>query len=156
MYQNSKGCSVNGTQTLVYFWWNGLIWFFSLKTCIDAKSIMIQFAVTVYIRLWAAACKLIFYHFVQLQMECGLQSQGRHIFFISLFYRKVQITLILFFFIFSTKAFFRILFSSTSRAHPSQEGLGWTYSSCSGVSIIPGIPIKRETCWDTKVSQRLR
>jgi len=35
----------------------------------------------------------------------------------------------------STK-FFRIRFSSASRAHPSQEGLWWTEGSCSGVSII--------------------
>jgi len=39
-------------------------------------------------------------------------------------------------YVLSTKLFFRIRFSSASRAHPSQEGLWWTEGSCSGVSII--------------------
>ena len=99
-----KGCSVNGTYTSVDFCWNGLIWFFTLKTwCIDAKSIMIQFAVTAFMRLQAAACEVIFYHFVWLT------------FFVSLFHRKVQMTLI-----FSLGTFFQptlfshsVLFSIT-------------------------------------------
>ena len=63
MHQHNKGWSVNGTYTLVDFCWNGLIWFFTLETCIDVKSIMIQFVVTVCIRLYAAAYKVIFLSF---------------------------------------------------------------------------------------------
>jgi len=62
--QHNKACSVNGKYTLVDFCWNGLkIRFFTLKTCIDAKSIMIQFVVTVFIRLQAAAYKAIYSSF---------------------------------------------------------------------------------------------
>jgi len=37
-----------------------------------------------------------------------------------------------------------ILFSSASRAHPSQEGLWGTEGSCSGEASLPGLPIKCE------------
>jgi len=40
-------------------------------------------------------------------------------------------------YVLSTKFFSRIRFSSVSRAHPSQEGLWWTESSCSGASNRP-------------------
>jgi len=36
----------------------------------------------------------------------------------------------------ATFCYFRIRFSSETRAHPSQEGMWWTEGSCSGVSII--------------------
>jgi len=39
-------------------------------------------------------------------------------------------------YVWSTKLSFHILFSSASRAHPSQEGFWWTEGSCSGLSII--------------------
>jgi len=61
MHQQNKESSVNGKYTLVDFSWNGLLWFFTFKMCIDAKSIMIQFAVAVFIRLQAAAYNVIFY-----------------------------------------------------------------------------------------------
>jgi len=39
--------------------------------------------------------------------------------------------------------FFRIRFSSASRAHTSQEGLWWTEGSCSRVSITTRVVNKR-------------
>ena len=54
-------------------------------------------------------------------------------------------------YVFSTTLSFRILLSSASHAHPSQEWLWWTEGSCSGVSIITRITNKRETCYHAKV-----
>jgi len=93
---------------------------------------MIQF-VTVFIRLYAAAYKVIF-----LIISCGLQSrvaynEGRLTFFISWLYRKVQMTLIFSWVRLFDQLFFRIPFSSASRAHPSQKELCLTEGSCSGV-----------------------
>jgi len=62
-------------------------------------------------------------------------------FFVSLRYRKVKMTLSLSLAkFFSTKLPFYILFSSASRAHPSQDELWWTEGSCSGKASSPGLP----------------
>jgi len=59
-----------------------LIWFFTLKKCIDTKSIMVQFAVTTIIRLYIAAYKVSFYHFVRLIIEDGLHWRAAYIFYL--------------------------------------------------------------------------
>jgi len=43
---------------------------------------------------------------------------------------------------FSKKRCFHILFSSASRANPTQEGLWWTEGSFSGTSIITRLPTR--------------
>jgi len=52
-------------------------------------------------------------------------------------------TLKLFLATFCERNSLHILFSSASHAHLSQEGLWWTEGSCSGVSIITGLPRTR-------------
>ena len=66
---------VTGTYTLVDFCWNGLICLFALKTCIDAKSVMIQFACQSLPYLFECKLQLIklfFYDFGRLIIEGGL------------------------------------------------------------------------------------
>jgi len=74
-------------------------------------------------------------------------NQARLIFLIALPYRKeyMAFSLSLATFV-SIELSFHILFSSASRAHPSQEGLWWTEGNCSGVNIITRVTNKRETC----------
>jgi len=79
---------------------------------------------TVFIRLQAEAHNACFI------IPCSLQSSATYIFSFILSKGLDEAQPFLFY-VLSTKLFVRILFSSASRAHPSQDGLWWTEGSCS-------------------------